>query len=83
METQADEIREAIGKALRAAKEAGAIEVIFRAENISQAVAGTRSNHPNVIRALTTGKMQDQTGFSPGVPDREYSSSSALISFKL
>jgi hypothetical protein len=80
---QADTIRECVAKVLKAAKESGAVEVVFRAEDVSNAVVGTTSNHPNVISALTAPKMQEQTGFSPGILDREYTSSSALISFKL
>jgi hypothetical protein len=83
MNSQADEIRDAVAKVLKAAKETGAVEVVFRAEDVSMAVVGTASNHPNVISALTSGKMEGQTGFSPGISDREYKSSSTRISFEL
>lgn len=83
MDTQADTIREAVANALKVAKKVGAVEVTFRAEDVSEAVVGTKSNHPNVISALTTEKMKEQTGFSPGTADREYKSSAARISFKL
>jgi hypothetical protein len=83
VDIQADMIRQAVANALTAAKKVGAIEVKFRAEDVSEAVVGTKSNHPNVISALTNGKMKEQTGFSPGTADREYKSSAACISFKL
>ncbi|MEO5773780.1 MAG: hypothetical protein ABIQ32_06640 [Sphingomicrobium sp.] len=83
MKSQADAIRGAIAKVLKVAQDTGAVEVTFRAEDVSQAVVGTISSHPNVISALTSGKMEDQTGFSPGIVDRDYKSSAALISFKL
>jgi hypothetical protein len=81
-DSQADEIRDAVGGVLKRAAATGAVEVVFRAENVSLAVVGVRSNHKNVISALTTQKMQEQTGFAPGKVDRAYDSSAALISFK-
>ncbi|HET7577419.1 MAG TPA: hypothetical protein VFK19_12775 [Sphingomicrobium sp.] len=82
-QNQADEIRTAIATLLEAAKEVGAVRVVFRAEDVSEAVVGTASNHPNVLSALTGTKMREQTGFGPGKSDRDYQSSAALISFEI
>jgi hypothetical protein len=82
-QSQADQIRSAVATLLKAAKEAGAVRVVFRAEDVSQAMVGTPSNHPNVLSALTGAKMREQTGFGPGQSDRAYPSSSALISFEI